>query len=83
MWEAKQTYDAKDMMRLYNEMPQEWLLLEVLEYDKKGRANKLRLLQHAKDKEQLYDFLMENSEDWNWNKNYIFVYSDPDKQCVL
>lgn len=71
------------MAQLYNELPNQWLLLEIKKKDKAGRAEKLLLLKNDPDKNRLYDYLMEEDINWDWNKNYIFVYSDPDKACDL
>jgi hypothetical protein len=76
-------YHASEMAQLYNKKPNEWLLLEILETNETGRAERLKLLKSAKNKEDLYDFLMDELEDWDWSQNYIFVYSDPEKQCDL
>lgn len=70
------------MARLYQENPHVWLLLEVLERNPNGRAEKLKLLKAAASKDELYDFLMEQ-DDWTWKKEYIFVYSNPEKQCDI
>ena len=80
---TKKIYSAEEMGGLYSQNPRVWLLLEVLEYSASGQAKKLRLLKASKDKDELYDYLMEEEEDWDWNKNYIFVFSDPEKQCEL
>ncbi len=76
-------YDALEMAQLYTANPNMWLLMEILEYNQHGRAQRLKLLKSAKNKEVLYDYLMDEVEDWDWEKNYIFVYSDPEKQCEL
>lgn len=76
-------YSAAEMGGLYSENPNVWLLLEVLEYNEFGKAKKLRLLKSAENKDGLYDYLMDEDEDWTWKKKYIFVFSDPDKPCEL
>ncbi len=78
----RQLYDATEMAQLYQEKPGVWLLLEVLERDQRGRANKLALLRESPNKDDLYDFLLEQQQ-WDWSKEYIFVFSDPDKQCEI
>ncbi len=83
MHDEQKEYFASEMAQLYNAKPDEWLLLEILETNEQGRAEKLKLLKSAKDKDDLYDFLMDEVEDWTWDKNYIFVYSDPGKECEL
>ena len=83
MHDEKKVYRATEMAQLYNDLPNEWLLLEILQTNQQGRAEQLRLLKHAKNKDELYDYLMDEAEDWNWDKNYIFVYSDPEKECKL
>ena len=57
--------------------------LEVLERDENGRAQKLKLIRYAATKEELNDYLINDADDWDWNTNYIFVYSDPEQQCEL
>ncbi len=79
----KKEYDAGEMTNLYNERPNVWLLLEVVKYNEFGKAQRLKLLKTSKDKNELYDYLMDEDDEWDWNKNYIFVYSDPDKYCEL
>ncbi|MBK7407901.1 MAG: hypothetical protein IPL49_08575 [Saprospirales bacterium] len=76
-------YSAAEMAQLYQKHPNEWLLLEVLATNKSGRAERLRLVKYAKNKNDLYDYLMDEVQDWDWSKNFIFVYSDPDKECDL
>jgi len=81
--EEKKVYSAAEMVQLYNQKPHVWLLLEVLEYNKYGRAERLKLLKFSRDKNELYDYLTEEDENWDWHKNYIFVYADPDHKCSL
>ena len=76
-------YSAAEMAQLYQKHPGEWLLLEVLATNKSGRAERLRLVKYAKNKNDLYDYLMDEVQDWDWSKNFIFVFSDPDKECDL
>ncbi|TNE55290.1 MAG: hypothetical protein EP344_13420 [Bacteroidetes bacterium] len=83
MPEKQKVYDAGEMAMLYDARPNQWLLLEVLERTESGRAKKLNLLKTAKDKEDLYTYLMDEIEDWDWSRDFIFVYSDPEKQCDL
>lgn len=82
MQRVNNIYNASEMAQLYQHNPGVWLLLEVLERNAAGRAEKLRLLQSAADKDALYEFLLEQ-DDWNWSKEYVFVFSDPDKQCEI
>ena len=76
-------YSDTEMARLYEAKPNEWLLMEILKTNKHGRPLRLKLLKSAKNKDELYDYLMDEVEDWSWDKNYIFVFSDPEKQCEL
>ncbi len=80
---AKKIYYASEMAQLYNAKANEWLLMEIVERNELGRAEKLRLIKSAKDKDELYDYLMEDMEDWEWSNDFIFVYSDPDKHCEI
>ena len=79
----KKVYSTEEMCLLYSKTPNKWLLLEVLKYNKNGKAQLLKLLKYAKDKDELYDYLMDEEEDWSWDKNYIFIFSDPNKECEL
>jgi hypothetical protein len=81
--EDRNEYSAHEMAHLYQEHPNEWLLLEVLATNEAGRAERLKLLKHSKDKNDLYDFLMDEVKDWSWKRNFIFVYSNPEKECEL
>jgi len=81
--EPGRIYDAAEMAEVYAAVPEKWLLLEVLERDENGRAQKLKLIRYAATKEELQDYLINEAEDWDWNTNYIFVYSDPNQQCEL
>lgn len=83
MDEDRKEYSAPEMAHLYQEHPNEWLLLEVLAYNKAGRAERLRLLKFSKNKNDLYDFLMDEVQEWDWSRNFIFVFSDPEKECEL
>ncbi len=83
MHDEQKEYGASEMAQLYNAKPNEWLLMEILETNEKGRATRLKLLKSAKDKEELYDYLMDETEEWHWGNNYIFVFSDPEKECDL
>ncbi|KAA3631458.1 MAG: hypothetical protein DWQ02_16350 [Bacteroidetes bacterium] len=74
--------DAKEVAQLYEDNPGVWLLLDVLETAPNGRASKFMLLAKSEDKDDLYEFLLED-DDWSWGKKYIFVYADPDKHCDL
>ncbi|MBK6622598.1 MAG: hypothetical protein IPG32_17645 [Saprospirales bacterium] len=76
-------YDVSHMAQLYQELPHHWLLLEVLETNEHGRAEKLRLLKYAKDKNELYEYLLDEDPHWEWSKRYIFVFSDPEKECEI
>ena len=71
------------MAQLYAELPNHWLLLEIKEKDKSGRAKKLSLLKYDTVKDRLYEYLMNEDNNWDWDKNYILVFSDPNKTCDL
>ena len=83
MADAQQEYSASEMAQLYQDLPNVWLLLEVLQTNPSGRAERLKLLKYAKDKNELYEYLLDEDPHWEWNKNYIFVFSDPEKACEL
>ncbi len=72
---------AKEVARLYNDLTGQWLLLELIKVDEKGKAEKFRLVANHLDKDELYK-LME-SENWDWDKKYLFVFADPDSLCEI
>jgi len=53
---------AKEVARLYNDLTGQWLLLEVIKVDKKGKAEKFKLLANNIDKGQLYKLM--DSDEW-------------------
>ncbi len=81
--QLNKVYSARDIARLYAKIPGIWLLLEVVEEAKDGGAKKFKLLKYAKDKQALHEFIMDEDENWNWNKKYLLVFADPDKECPL
>jgi len=72
---------AKEVARLYNDLTGQWLLLELIKVDEKGKAEKFKLVANHLDKDELYK-LME-SENWDWDKKYLFVFADPDSLCEI
>jgi len=72
---------AKEVARLYNDLTGQWLLLEVIKVDKKGKAEEFKLLANDKDKEQLYKLM--DSDEWDWDKKYLFVFADPNNLCEI
>lgn len=83
MHEEQTEYDDHEMAQLYNQLPDTWLLLEVIQRSATGKPTRLKLLKTAKDKNTLYDYLFEEAENWNWDKDYIFVFSDPTRTCPI
>ena len=81
VWKDK-IINSKDVARLYNDKLREWLLLEVIKTGSNGKAEQFKLLANAKNKDELYEFVMED-EEWNWDKKYIFVYADPNSVCEI
>ncbi len=72
---------AKDIAKLYNDKIGNWLLLEVIKMGENGKAEKFKLIAFNKSKENLYS-LME-VDNWDWDKNYIFVFADPNNLCEI
>jgi len=72
---------AKEVARLYNELTGRWLLLEVIKMDSKGKTEKFKLVANDKDKEQLYKLM--DSDEWDWDKKYLFVFADPNNLCEI
>jgi hypothetical protein len=72
---------AKEVARLYNDLTGQWLLLEVIKVDKKGKAEKFKLLANNIDKGQLYKLM--DSDEWDWDKKYLFVFADPNNLCEI
>ncbi len=72
---------AKEVARLYNDLTGQWLLLEVIKVDKKGKAEKFKLLANNIDKGRLYKLM--DSDEWDWDKKYLFVFADPNNLCEI
>ena len=73
---------AYEVADLYNKYKNEWLLLEVIKRNEKtGKADRFILIDHDGDKNKLYDMM--ESDDWDWDKEYMFVFADPDSVCNL
>ncbi|MEE9371884.1 MAG: hypothetical protein V3V00_02425 [Saprospiraceae bacterium] len=73
----KKIFTSGEIIQLHSVMPGFWLLLEILQYDKWGKAKLLKMISFSSDKNELLELLMED-EDWCWDKKYIFVYTDSD-----
>ncbi len=80
-WKDKILHSS-DVAGLYKDKPREWLLLEVIKTGSNGKAELFKLLAHAKIKDDLYDYVMDD-EEWERDKKYIFVFADPDRICEL
>ena len=72
---------AKEVARLYNDLTGQWLLLEVIKVDNKGKAEKFKLVAYDRDKDPLYKLM--DSDEWDWNKKYLFVFADPNNLCEI
>jgi hypothetical protein len=73
--------NAKEVARLYNDLTGQWLLLEVIKMDSKGKAERFKLIANDRDKEQLYKLM--DSDEWDWDKKYLFVFADPNNLCEI
>jgi len=81
MEQWKGVISAKEVARLYNDLTGQWLLLEVIKVDNKGKAEKFKLIAYDRDKDQLYKLM--DSDEWDWNKKYLFVFADPNNLCEI
>ena len=73
--------NSKEVARLYNDLTGQWLLLEVISVDENGKAKKFKLVANKVDKDELYKLM--DSDKWNWNKKYLFVFADPNNLCEI
>jgi len=73
--------NAKEVARLYNDLTGQWLLLELIEVDVKGKAEKFKLVANHLDKDELYKLM--DSDKWDWDKKYLFVFADPNNLCEI
>ncbi|MDH5397823.1 MAG: hypothetical protein OEX02_06740 [Cyclobacteriaceae bacterium] len=71
----------REVAMLYAAFNGQWLLLDVLERDNKGKAKLFKLVANSVDKDDLRDIVMddENPDD----HDYIFVLADPDTLCDI
>jgi hypothetical protein len=81
-WKKRKIFRS-DIVDMYTDLEHNWLLIEVIGRDKNGMATEIRLVHFAEVKDDVYEFLMEEEESWDWTKNYIVVYADPKKECEL
>jgi hypothetical protein len=72
---------AKEVARLYNDLIGQWLLLEVIKMDNKGKAEKFKLVANDIEKIRLYELM--DSDEWDWDKKYLFVFADPNNLCEI
>jgi len=79
-WENK-SIEAKEVAKLYSELKGEWLLLDVLKRGANGKAEEFVLVAHSKEKDDLYDYIMEEGDEIKGN--LIFVFADPDEVCEV
>ena len=78
-WEDRVIY-AKEVAKLYGELPREWLLLDVLKKGENGKAEEFQLIAHSPNKDDLYEIVMEDEND---KRNLIFVFADPEGLCEI
>jgi hypothetical protein len=81
-WKKRKIYRS-DIVDMYQDLEHLWLLIEVMARDENGTATEIRLVHFAKNKDDVYEFLMEEDENWDWTKNYMVVLADPKKECEL
>jgi len=79
-WENK-SIEAKEVAKLYSELKGEWLLLDVLKRGANDKAEEFVLVAHSKEKDDLYDYIMEEGDEIKGN--LIFVFADPDEVCEV
>lgn len=79
-WKNKSIH-AKQVAQLYGDLEGEWLLLDVLQRRQDGKAEEFVLMAHSKDKDDLYDFIMEEAGEMDGN--FIFVFADPNEVCEV
>ncbi len=79
-WKNKSIF-AKEVAKLYGELEGEWLLLDVLQRGKDGKAEEFVLMAHSVDKDELYEFIME--EGGEMDGDFIFVFADPNGVCEI
>jgi len=81
-WKTRKIFRS-DIVDMYNDLEHLWLLIEVISRDENGTATEIRLAYFAKEKDDVYEFLMEEEENWDWTRSYMVVYADPKKECEL
>ncbi|RMG68516.1 MAG: hypothetical protein D6715_02075 [Calditrichaeota bacterium] len=72
----------KEIPELYQRLAGQWLLFEILETNANQTPVRLRLLKNSSNKDDLYEFLMEDDQ-WNWDRQYLIVYADPSRPCTI
>ncbi len=67
---------------MYLQEAGKWVLLEILETDVRGQANRVRVVKLSQQKDDLLDYMMEHDEEWDWQKRFVIVRADPNL-CTL
>ncbi len=75
-WKNK-ILDLTELSEMYVEKAGQWVLLEIVGYDQRGQANRVRVVEMAPDKDELLDYLMDREDQWDWNKRFVIVRADP------
>lgn len=70
----------KEVIALPGELPNLWFLLEVVEEDKNGRAELMKVVGFSEDKDELREYILESDPG---DKKLIFFFSDPEKECEI
>ena len=79
-WKNKSIH-AREVAQLYGDLKDEWLLLDVLQRGRNGKAEEFVLIAHSKEKDDLYEFIMEEAGEMDGN--FIFVFADPEGVCEV
>ncbi len=72
----------KELSEMYVAEAGKWVLLEILGYDDRGQANRVRVVEIRDNKDELLDYMMELDDEWDWHKKFVIVHADP-KLCTL
>ena len=68
--------------RLYQKIPNTWVLLEPLVFNRDNRATSLKILSFDHNKDKLRDLLLEN-DDWISKKSLLYFFTGNDGTCSI
>lgn len=68
-----------EVSELYKKIPNNWVLLEPVEFGEDNKATKVKILKYDKDKEVLRDYILDQDD----LETLIYFYTGSDGTCKI